>query len=496
MKKERIDWHTRFIDQHGDKYDYHLVDFGAISARNKIQIVCKAHNHIFTPTPLDHHRGTGCPLCAHEARVVRHKGLTRTKESYIEEFHTIHNNHYSYDVWLSSGEPYNARTKIPVECPVHGIWMVQISCHKTGNGCPMCAADKRRNVKVDVIDRANKQHGGQYDYSQWVSEYTTNTQVMDVTCPIHGEFQQTVDKHINQGTGCPACTKLTSRSEREVAEFVTSLGVEITPNDRTILNGQELDIVIPSHKLAIEYCGNFWHCDVHPRITRKFHITKTNQVESAGMQLLTIFEDEWKLKRPIVEAKIKHMLGKDDRLKVSARSCAIVDVAREPRTEFLNAYHIQGDGPGSIAFGLEHNNQLVAVAVFIAQQNGVYVLNRYATSHLVRGGLTKILTHFERMYNPVQLVSFADRRWSDGAMYEKTGFMLDALLPEDYYYVNTRNSLLRHHKFGFRHSLLKNKLGSLYDPSLTEVENCNRAGYYRLWNCGLKRYVKNYKNAT
>ena len=53
----------------------------------------------------------------------------------------------------------------------------------------------------------------------------------------------------------------TSIAETELSEFITSLNVDIVTNERTILNGKELDIYIPSHKIAIEYNVLYWHSE-------------------------------------------------------------------------------------------------------------------------------------------------------------------------------------------------------------------------------------------
>ena len=59
-------WSTSgFIEKatliHGDKYDYSNVIY--TGTFNKVDILCKKHNLIFSQTPASHIQSSGCPLC-------------------------------------------------------------------------------------------------------------------------------------------------------------------------------------------------------------------------------------------------------------------------------------------------------------------------------------------------------------------------------------------------------------------------------------------------
>ncbi len=210
-----------------------------------------------------------------------------------------------------------------------------------------------------------------------------------------------------------------------------------------------------------------------------------------GIRLLTIFEDEWLNTPDIVKAKIANIVGQSSSKPVYARKTVVASVTTKNRKQFLNANHIQGDGPGSITYGLYYNKTLVGVMTFRKRSQLVYELNRYATSTNVPGGFSKLLKHFTRNHEWSELISFADLRWSCGDLYENTGWTLDGIVKPDYYWCKGGQ---RHHKFAFRHSNLPRKLET-YDPTLSENENCKNNGYAKIYNCGLKRYVK-IKNDT
>lgn len=276
-----------------------------------------------------------------------------------------------------------------------------------------------------------------------------------------------------------------SVGEKQVMEFFNDLGVEVIQGNRTILSGLELDLYIPKYNIAIEYCGLYWHADCHARIDKHYHSVKHKKCEEQGIMLITIFEDEWRKRKKQVQAKLLSLIGMDDRPLVYARNTSIDTVSTADKTKFFDDHHIQGSGPGSINHGLIYNGDLVACISFIKQTNKYY-LNRYATSHRVVGGFSKLLAHFKREYPWNVIVSFADLRWSDGSLYDKTGWELNSTIPPDYYY--SPNGHDRYHKFNYRRKYLSKKLKQ-YDPSLSERENCDNNGILRIWDCGKLRYV-------
>lgn len=274
-----------------------------------------------------------------------------------------------------------------------------------------------------------------------------------------------------------------SVQQRELEEFITSLGVNIETRNRHIIAPLELDIYIPSHRLAIEYCGLYWHTTEYK--DPEYHVTKFNKCANVGVRLLTIYSDEWLNTRTLVEQKIRSVLGLLNGDRVFARKCVVKNVPVADKQSFFSRYHLQGNGPSSINLGLYHNNQLVACLGFIKRGNDTYTLNRYATSTSVVGGFSKLLSHFITTYHPREIVTFADRRWSDGNLYARTGFVLDAVIPIDYEYVDGE---VRIHKFNYRRKYLP-KLLPNFNPNLSETANTFIAGIHRIYDCGKLRYV-------
>jgi hypothetical protein len=273
-----------------------------------------------------------------------------------------------------------------------------------------------------------------------------------------------------------------SFGENQLAEFVERLGVTIERNNRTLISPKELDIYIPSHDLAIEYCGVYWHSEGMGK-GRNYHKQKYEACAQQGIRLLTIFDSEWETDRSIVEAKLIAILGLATE-RVYARMCSIIEISHSQKKEFLNKHHIQGTGPGSITYGLEYEGDVVAVMTFISTQKEV-ILNRYATSINVVGGFSKLLKQFQRNHEWSRLVSFADQRWSNGEVYARTGWTLEHTTHPEYMYIIGNQP---QHKFAFRRRALEKKLAN-FDPQLSEWENMKAHGYDRIWDCGKLRFV-------
>jgi len=123
-------------------------------------------------------------------------------------------------------------------------------------------------------------------------------------------------------------------------------------------------------------------------------------------------------------------------------------------------------------------------------QTSLWELIRYATISNFNcvGVASKLFKYFERKYQPTQIISYADRRWSEGNLYYKLGFTLDHISSPNYWYMHKSNYLKRMHRYNFRKSTLK-KL-KIFNPNLSEWENMKNNGYDRIWDCGNYVFTK------
>jgi hypothetical protein len=284
---------------------------------------------------------------------------------------------------------------------------------------------------------------------------------------------------------CNPITSSTSFAENEIKQFLSEINIDFEPNNRQILGGRELDIYCQSHNIAIEFNGCFWHSSLFK--TSKYHINKLEMCESKNIRLFQIFEDQWLHKKDIIKSMIINMFNKTTN-NIYARKCIIKDVPEEDKNIFLNTNHLQGECLSTINYGLYHNDELVSLMCFNKPRYKKYgwELVRFCNklNSRVTGASSKLFKHFTKNICNKNIVSYCDRLWSVGNMYEKIGFNLSHISSPSYFYVN-RKELVRYHRFHF------NKKKMNIPDYITEEEYMDKLGYLKIYNCGYKVYKWN-----
>lgn len=174
-----------FIDKarlkHGDKYNYDLVYYS--TSHKLVKIICDK-GHIFEQTPNGHLSGRGCQICAVDKRSSSQTG---SLDLFIKRSNLKHVNKYDYKLV----EYVNARTKVDIICPKHGVFSQTPDGHLRNSGCSKCGSDKtgfsRKLTTKDFIQKAVEKHGNIYDYS--LVDYKKNIIKIKIICPIHNVFE-------------------------------------------------------------------------------------------------------------------------------------------------------------------------------------------------------------------------------------------------------------------------------------------------------------------
>jgi len=282
---------------------------------------------------------------------------------------------------------------------------------------------------------------------------------------------------------CPQCfPKLqgTSKSEQEIAEFLKYFNLDIIQNDRSIIPSKEIDIFIPSHNLAIEFDGLYWHSELSGHIPPDYHFSKTLECQKKGIQLIHVFEDEWVEKPNVVKSIIKSKLGLIKN-KIFARKCEVGTVDSHEARDFLDNNHLQGFINGK-HIGIYHNYKLVSVMSYGKprfNKNYETEILRFCSQidTIVVGGLSKLLNYI----NSKSILTYVDRRYGEGKGYEKVGFKKVGESTPNYFYMKEYQN--RTSRVSYQKHKLKDKL-EIFDENLTEWQNMQLNGYDRIWDCG------------
>lgn len=460
----------KFIEKakakYGDQYDYSFV---GDEPYQKETFICNIHNVKFQQTRGQHLKGAcGCHMCAKKNLGAPSLG----NNEFLKRMKELYGNDYIFD------EPYiNNRQEMTVICKKHGEFKQSVVRLLKGSGCPDCSNEKQILKRhQNFIKRSNELYGNKYDYS--LVEYKGNTTYIKIICKEHGIFEKSPISFL-QGAGCPECSGAIQFSKEESKIFNWFPDV-FERNDRTVLNGKELDLYSVKHKLAIEVNGIYWHSDEFK--DKDYHLNKTEECMKQNISLLHFWDYEINKRQDIVKSMISSRLGLNH--KIYGRQCLIKEVSSKEAKPFLANNHIQGASASSVNYGLYYNDELVAIMTFGKSRfNKKYdwELIRYCSKigTNVIGGASKLFKHFLKNHDG-SIVSYANRRYSNGNLYHTLGFRLTNTSKPNYVYFKNGEMLSR---IKCQKHKLKTFLEN-YDDDLSETENMKNNGYTKIYDCG------------
>lgn len=195
MKLNVSDLIKRFNKIHQNRYIYNITDDSYKNTGTKIEIQCSLHG-LFYMSSCNHLSGKGCPECA---KIRMSNNMTSDESEYLSKVKKIHHNLYDYSNTIYNGTKNN----IDIICKTHGLFKQNAGAHLYGKaGCPKCAGNEKLDID-EFINRSNTIHNNKYDYSKTV--YISYSKYVTITCPIHGDFNQSPYVHMNSN-GCQKCS--------------------------------------------------------------------------------------------------------------------------------------------------------------------------------------------------------------------------------------------------------------------------------------------------
>ena len=213
----------------------------------------------------------------------------------------------------------------------HYSWRAKVSNRGVLNrGCPCCASKK---LVAGINDLATRNPELAKEWHPTKNGELTPSMVMLGTarkvwwlCPKGHSYLASV-LHRGHGTNCPKCNsrRQTSFAEKAIFYYIKQVLPDAIHRDATTLgNRMELDIYIPSVRLAIEYDGAYWHrsSKAKSRETKKFErckelgiklirIKETQPSNELGAADLTLFADDTGHNKTLQDI-IVHLLEKID----------------------------------------------------------------------------------------------------------------------------------------------------------------------------------------
>lgn len=264
---------SRSIEIHGDKYDYSLVVYK--NSETKIKIICKVHGE-FEQKPRQHLVGNGCKKCANE-------NSFKTNQQFIAEAIEIHGDKYDYSLVDYIG----CFDLIKIICRTHGEFEQTPSHHLSGSGCKKCMLDKQRKSLDEFMIQATSIHGDKYDYS--LVKFSTVKDSVKIICHKHGEFEQSVDQHINSKSGCPKCGKESVTKSKE--QFI---------KDAIKIHGDKYDYSL------VEYINNQTYITIICKMHGEFKQSPNSHLQRSGCPFC-VNKTEGKIKQFLNQNNISYI---------------------------------------------------------------------------------------------------------------------------------------------------------------------------------------------
>lgn len=282
--------------------------------------------------------------------------------------------------------------------------------------------------------------------------------------------------------------------------------IEYMRNNRTVLEGKELDFYFPNHKLAVEISPTYTHNSKTgwggktEGVSSRYHIHKFLECEKQGIELLTIFDwHDWDKVLEMIKSKLK-----GSTTKLYARNTEYLEYSEISKELFekISSWHIL-DLPSNIkrkttVSVLTHNEEIVGIALWGSITNGTVELKRlvFKPDTTVSGGASKLIKNYYKNREEVkEIFTYSDCDLGTGSVYEKIGFtMIEQSTPVLTYY-NTKQEMHVKHLSLVRQGadrLLKNFPG--YKPvGMGENLPSNREiiesyGFLPVYDCGYKKW--------
>lgn len=174
----------------------------------------------------------------------------KTTKWFIEKARSIYGDKFDY----SKSVYYASSQTIEIICNTHGSFWQRSTDHFLGRGCPHC---NRRTTLDQFITKANKLHGGKYDYSKITTPSLFGEMILTIVCPKHGEFQQACVQHLKP-RGCIRCGKdnvavALASTQEKFLELAAAIHGDLYDYSKTVYvrTDQKVEIVCKQH-------GSFW----------------------------------------------------------------------------------------------------------------------------------------------------------------------------------------------------------------------------------------------
>ena len=358
--------------------------------------------------------------------------------------------------------------------------------------------EDRRTLMMQVVKRAEKNYHDTPGYSVKHNEFVESINIyrnngQKCTClSCNNSFilppsscKSLLRRHAIAGRSpCPFCGNPLRSRESQAESELSSLYPNLSERQYRPLTmkGMEIDLYDPKKKIGIEYNGLYWHSTKFKEDTN-FHMDKADRAESIGINLIQIYETEWKNKNAAVRHILDSVMKKrmivypSERVTISVIDDMNIVYNFEEKNSVIPISTI------NFAIGLYSGNKLVAVCCFKKEKRNWAIVDYVSLVHTrVKAGLSMCISEFSRIHRDAKHISAsADRRWGNyfSSMFEEAGFV-------------------KAYKYGPKFSFTDLKVNHKpFDTeqmnNLTYLNKEKKKTYYRIYDAGYFMYELKFK---
>ncbi|HSH52207.1 MAG TPA: hypothetical protein VK982_10850, partial [Bacteroidales bacterium] len=252
------------------------------NSKTKVYLKCP-NNHIYYVSPSH--------FINKKSRCVECRGLCRnkTKKDFIKSL--------SNEGYILLSEYKNSNTKVLVICHNRHVYFTTSDNFKSGRRCPKCSNHCPEQARESFLKLLKQEK------YKLLSDYKNVSTKVFLECP-EGHTWKVKPNDFSNYQRCPHCKG--STGQRKLQSMLESnTNHKMVYNDRTVLNGLELDIYFPELNIAIEYQGDYWH-SIPETVERDKR--KKQLCEEIGIKLIEVWDSEFIKEEQIVYNDIIYII--------------------------------------------------------------------------------------------------------------------------------------------------------------------------------------------
>lgn len=402
----------------------------------KLNWLCPVCGHRFmsvvtTMMSRMQNRNTMCPVCGMYELVPGVNDLATTRPDLASEL---------ADPSKASTVTEMSDTKLEWLCmdvSAHGSYVTTPRQRVAGVGCKICSALKRSAER----NKRRLQEENSDPVPQWIMDYAVpedrkrivdrgmsagSSQTVTVIYPDCGHERRTTICNMGRSPECPICAYglHMSSGQDEMTSWLRGLlgSAAVESNRSGILDGKrELDIWIPSKRIAVEYNGLYWHNEEHCGTTSAFD--KWSECRRKGIRLLTVWDDDWRRRRSLVKRVVSSIIMDAGKSGAGAAASSYAHADKSMAAAFMarNSLLPWDDAPFRLAAVNDH--RYVAMMVGGMADNGSFTVSGYADVFGDGRYFSDLLQRAESELSPKRIMAELDHCLYAGDELSGLGFL-------------------------------------------------------------------------